>query len=277
MRLFFIFAAVFLAANVHAGESPVNQPIRLAAYTLEQPDFNWQTRTTAHYRIHYLPGSTAERQLDSLSAYNEEIITRHLALLNETAFDRIIDLFYFDSREQIESIVSKPFRALADAASMTVLAVRNDSDRARDAHEIMHVVSFDLWGGWDRRNDLAWLSEGLATRADDPCNGYNQTELAAHILFKTNSAPSLDSLALSFREYPEMIGYMLAASFVDYVIDRHGIDKLHRLWQVGYAGLEDTLGLSIADIERDWITYVRERYPDPDVPDWPDLEKNGCR
>ena len=74
-----------------------------------------------------------------------------------------------------------------------------------------------------------------------------------------------------------MIGYMLAASFVDYVIDRHGIDKLHRLWQVSYAGLEDTLGLSIADIERDWITYVRECYPDPDVPDWPDLEKNGCR
>jgi len=58
-----------------------------------------------------------------------------------------MDLFYFDSREQIEEVVAKPFRAPADAESHTVLAVRNDEETACDVHEIMHVVSFDLWDG----------------------------------------------------------------------------------------------------------------------------------
>lgn len=270
-------AAIFMIGAGWAGRAGASEPIGLAAYTLEQDQFSWATDSTSHFRIHYLPGSTAERQIDSLRQVNETILKRHLALLNQPRYDKIIDLFYFDSRDQIASIVSRPFRALADAPSLTVLAIRNDDEVGRDAHEIMHVVAFDLWGGWDRRNELAWLSEGLATHADDPCNGYDQTELAAHILSNTSDAVPMDSLAASFREYPEMVGYLLMASFVDFVLNEYGLDTLHQLWDKGYLGLEQTFDQSAPEVERDWHRYVRERFPKPQVPDWPDLAANGCR
>lgn len=254
-----------------------NEPAGLAEYTLAMHGFDWITKESQHYRIHYLPGSRAEREIDNLVERNEASLESHLAILQVEQYEKVIDLFYFDSREQIKKIVSKPFRALADAASMTVLAVRNDDDIARDAHEIMHVVSYDLWGGWNRRNNLAWLGEGLATFADEPCNGYEQSELAAHIFKATDDSVSLDSLATDFRAYPEMIGYMLMASFVEFVIEEYNVEQLRNLWAHGYDGLEEIFGKDVARLERDWHNYVLSKYPHPDVRDWPELKKHGCR
>jgi hypothetical protein len=141
----------------------------------------------------------------------------------------------------------------------------------------MHVVSFDLWGGWERRNELAWIHEGLATYSDEPCNGYDMSLLAAHILENTGEAVPLDSLALGFRNYHEMIGYPLMASFVGFVLDEYGVETFHCLWDEGYEGLEKILESDTADIEKKWHDYLAIQYPDPKVPDWPDLRENGCR
>ena len=160
---------------------------------------------------------------------------------------------------------------------MTVLAVRNDDDLARDAHEIMHVVSFDLWGGWSRRNELAWLSEGLATYADQPCNGYEMSELAAHILKNTPDSVPLDSLATNFRQYPEMIGYLLMESFVEFVLNKYGLEHLRDLWFEGYEGFENVFGRDVRTVEQEWYDYMSSRHPNPKVPDWSDLKENGCK
>ena len=275
-RLFIVLAFVFAASLMHA-ETPVNEPTGLAVYTLKAPGFDWITSMSAHYRLHYLPGSVAQRQIDTLLAQNEAYLTSHLAILGAEKYDRMIDVFYFDSRDQIEEIVTKPFRALADAENMTVLAVRNDDDVARDAHEIMHVVSYDLWGGWERRNEEAWLGEGLATYSDVPCNGYKMSELAAHILKNTDKAVGLDSLALSFRQYPEMIGYPLMASFVEFVLEQYGRDHFRRLWDEGYSGIKNVFGKDVPVLEAEWHAFVLAKYPNADVPDWAEIREKGCR
>ncbi|MEZ5357744.1 MAG: hypothetical protein R3F48_02865 [Candidatus Zixiibacteriota bacterium] len=271
-----LITAVFYCLTGGAAIS-ANEPVGLAAYTLGLPQFDWQTRTSEHFRIHYLPNSAAASVIDELIDRNERTLRNHLSILQELEYRQTIDLFYFDSREQIKEVVTKPFRALADAASLTVLAVRSETDIARDAHELMHVVSFDLWGGWQRRDEIAWLSEGLATFSDIPCNGYDMTELAAHILSKTDKGAPLDSLASNFRDYPEMIGYVLMASFVDYIMNTYGAESLKELWKRGYAEIEKVLGKDKSSIESDWHKFVHDRYPNPQVSDWPDLEQNGCK
>ncbi|MFH1688323.1 MAG: hypothetical protein ABIE70_12485 [bacterium] len=257
--------------------SATDQPTGLAAYVLMMPEFTWLTKPSAHFRIHYLPGSAAEKDIEVLLRQNEASLASHLAILQTSSYDRTIDIFYFDSRDQIKKVVMKPFRALADAKSMTVLAVRNHEEVARDAHEIMHVVSYDLWGKWDNRDELAWLGEGLATYADKPCNGHNMTELAAHLMKNTSNTPPLDSLAMEFRKYPEMIGYPLMASFVEFVLERFGPEYLHRLWLADYADLGKILGEDRSAIEQQWREYVLGRYPLPSVPDWAELQEHGCR
>ncbi len=269
---------MLLATGLAAGADTASaEPVGLAAYTLGLSEFDWQTRSSQHYRIHYLPGSVAERQIDTLLERNEKYIDSHLAILEADDFRRVIDLFYFDSRDQIEAVVTKPFRALADAENLTVLAVRNSDEVARDAHEIMHVVSFDLWGGWDRRSELAWLAEGLATYSDEPCNGYEMSELAANILMNTEDNVPLDSLARQFRKYPEMVGYMLMASFVEYVLDMYGAGKLRELWLADYDALESVVGKDAAAVEDEWHKYVCDKYPDPQVPNWSVLREDGCK
>lgn len=263
--------------SAQLAQASANEPVGLAAFTLNMPGFDWITKQSAHFRLHYLPGSTAKGEIDSLVVQNEAFLASDLAILGVGQYDKVIDLFYFDSRDQIKEIVTKPFRALADAESMAVLAVRNSEEIARDAHEIMHVVSYDLWGRWDRRSELAWLGEGLATYADEPCNGYEMSDLAAHILKNTDDSVPLDSLATEFRAYPEMIGYMLMASFVEFVLDRYGLEYLRSLWIGGYAGFEEVFGKNVAAIEQEWHKYVYSRYPNPEVPDWSDLKEHGCK
>jgi len=268
----FSFYLIILSSPISA-----NEPVGLAAYTLEQAGLEWITHSTDHYRLHYLSGSTAEREIKSLAEKVEKILASHLALLGEKQYDKIIDIFYFNSRDQIKQIVSKPFRALADAESMTVLTIHNDDEIGRDAHEIMHVVSFDLWGRWADRSELAWLCEGLATYSDEPCNGYPMPVLGAYILQKTNEAVPLDSLATNFRTYPEMIGYPSMAGFVEFVLDKYGLDSFRQLWNEGLPGIERIFGRDIAELEREWHQYVFDHYPNPEIPDWPDLKEHGCK
>jgi len=257
--------------------APTNDPVRLAAYILGRPNFDWITITSAHFRTHYLPGSFAERTIGVLIEQNEQSLKTQLAILNEKTYRKRIDLFYFDTRDQIQEMVGQPYRALADAASMAVLAVHCDTLAARDAHEIMHVVSFDLWGGWERRNSLAWLHEGLATYAGGPCNGYEISELAAHMLKNTPDTVPLDSLVQNFRSYPEMIGYILMESFVRFVIDEYGLGLLRELWTQGGEGVERAFGKDMAVIEQEWHSYVSRLYPNPAVNNWEYVKENGCK
>lgn len=254
-----------------------SKPQGLARYTLRLPDFDWNTTSSEHFRIHYLPGSVAEKQIDTLLERNEGYLRAQLDVLQADDFGKVIDVFYFNSRDQIKTVVNKPFRALADAASLTMLAVRNQTEVGRDAHEIMHVVSYDLWGEWEQRNELAWLGEGLATYADEPCNGHPMSELAAHILLNTEDAAPLDSLALRFRDYPEMVGYPLMASFVEFIIDVYGVETLRQLWIRAYDGLESVMGKDAALIETEWHEYLLGKWPNPEVSDWPELKQTGCQ
>jgi len=113
-RLFLVILIIVAAGGcIHAEKPAANEPVGLAAHILEKPDFEWATRTSKHFRTHYLPGSTAEKYIDSLVEVNENSLRSQLAILGEENMPKTIDLFYFDSRELIRDIVTKPFRALA--------------------------------------------------------------------------------------------------------------------------------------------------------------------
>lgn len=268
---------VIIPLLLATGEAKDFAPKGLAKYTFELKQFDWITVTTDHFRIHFLPESRTSHEIDALSLLNEAIVENHLSLLEMDSFNEVIDMFYFDSREQIKEVVTKPFRALADAENLTVLAVRNTSETARDAHEIMHVISFSVLGGWERRNDIDWLYEGLATYSDFPCKGYDMTEIASHIVQKTDDLVSLDSLALNFRKYPEMIGYVLMSSFVEYYINNYGFDKFIEIWNERYIQMEQILEKEFSTIEEEWHRYVIEKYPEPRINNWEGLKAEGCK
>jgi len=128
-----------------------------------------------------------------------------------------------------------------------------------------------------KRRRLAWLGEGLATYADELRNRYEMSELAAHILEDIEDSAPPDSLATSFREYQEMIGYMLMESSVEFVIEKYGVEYLRNLREKRYDRFEIVFGKEMADIEQEWHEYMNGTYPNPDVPDRDELKKGGCK
>ena len=58
-------------------------PVGLARYTLRLPDFDWKTTSSEHFRIHYLPGSVAEKQIDTLLKRNEGYLKAQLEHMKE--------------------------------------------------------------------------------------------------------------------------------------------------------------------------------------------------
>jgi ankyrin repeat protein len=257
----------------------VDDPVGWAARALNNENFNWKSKSSEHFRIYYLPASVAEREIDTLIKQNEAYLASHLALLGIEEYDKVINFFYCDSRDQVKEISSYPVRAISSHGSTTVLAILNSEVRGHDSHEIMHIVSLGVWGGWEWKypSSQAWLSEGLATYADIPCNGYKPAELAAHILKNTEDSVPLDSLAIDFSQYPEMIGNILMASFVQFILDQYGMEHFHHLWMDRYEGFEDVFGKDVATVEQEWHKYMDTKYPNPHVPDWADLTEHGCK
>ncbi|MEE9443648.1 MAG: ankyrin repeat domain-containing protein [candidate division Zixibacteria bacterium] len=256
-----------------------NKPVGMTARALNNENFNWKSKSSKHFRTYYLPGSVAERDIETLIKKNEAYLASHLALLGVEEYDKVIDFFYCDSQDQVKEISSYPDRAISSHVSKTILVTLNSEVNGHDSHEIMHIISLDVWGGWEWNHPTsqAWLSEGLATYADIPCNGYKPAELAAHILKNTEDSVPLDSLAIDFSQYPEMIGNILMASFVQFILDQYGMEHFHHLWMDRYEGFEDVFGKDVATVEQEWHKYMDTKYPNPQVPDWPDLTEHGCK
>jgi hypothetical protein len=259
------------------------RPVGMTARALNNENFSWKSKSSEHFRIHYLPESVAEREIDTLIKQNEAYLASHMALLGIEEYDKVIDFFYCDSQDQVKEISAYPDRTLSSHlsshGSTTILATLNSEVRGHESHEIMHIVSLSVWGGWEWKypTSQSWLSEGLATYADIPCNGYKPTELAAHILKNTDDSVPLDSLAIDFSQYPEMIGNILMASFVQFILDQYGMEHFHKLWVARYEGIEDVFGKDITKVEQEWHKYMEANYPNPQVPDWADLTENGCK
>jgi len=250
-----------------------DHPTGLAKALLGDNSFEFITVEQAHFRFHYQRGSFASSHLASLQSDAKKARLKGLEILQEADFPDAIDIFYLQSRAEMQRAIGFSVKGFSDWRSRTVLIVVNEEIRAYHAHEIMHVLSSNLWGFPADSNHC--FIEGLAVFADSPCLGYSLHEIAAYMEHQRLLIP-METLFPRFRQQGDVPSYMQAGSLVEYLIDSYGAEKFNRLWQEGIQQCDHILGISIERLEADFKNYLKAKHPSLPAVNWELLLSRGC-
>jgi hypothetical protein len=246
-------------------------PSAEAQRILDDARFGWVTIASPHARIHFLPSSYAAAHEDTLAARVEGARSAVLDRLGIGDYETTLDVFYVDSRQDMNDLVGRPVTGFAYYRDAAIVLVLNDRWRAFERHELTHFVTYDTWP--DGAGPA--VVEGLATYVDGACGGYPNGRVARTILDRGEMIP-LAVLAADFRSQDDLVAYLEAGSVVEFVAQRRGANVMHTLWSEGLQAAPDLLGIPVTDFDPQFEHWLSVTY-DP-VPDtaWAAIRSGGC-
>jgi hypothetical protein len=154
-----------------------------------------------------------------------------------------------------------------------VLLIHNDTIRAHIRHEVMHAVSYQTWG-WPKDR---WVGEGVATWAEGRCQEVSVIAVARELL-RREPALTASEFVTTFNaraEFHRHSAYALAASLVDFVRERDGLEGLQKMWRTGEISASAE-SRSHEDITSSWRTFVERSAVGQPGPKTGAFERFGC-
>jgi hypothetical protein len=234
--------------------------------------YEWVSVGTPNARLHFPAGSFAETKRDLLPEQAEESRRVVLDRLNEPDYPSTIDLFYVDSRADMERLVGLPVTGFAYFDEQAVVLVFNSTWRPFERHELTHVVTL---GTWPSPAGPA-VVEGLATYVDGLCGGYENGRLARKMLDMESLLP-LGDLTEEFRQQDDLVAYLQAAAMIEFAVERLGAGVIRTAWDRGVAAVPELLGNSSpGGFEPQFKAWLASTY-DPVPPEsWEAILERGC-
>ena len=215
----------------------------LARQLLTRSEYQWQTHQTAAAHLHFQPNSYAAKSTAHLTSAVDSARAEVLAFLNEKDVGPASELFFVDSREQMQQLIGRPIAGMVQSGEKTAIFVYNEQYKPFLAHELTHLYSHYNWG---RPGHGRWLSEGLAMLVTGPCQGHTVNELAAG-LKHGNELLKWTDLQDRFEEVPEVVANIQAASMADMIMQRGGKPALQSAWRADS---------SFASLEKEWLAAL---------------------
>jgi hypothetical protein len=205
---------------------------------------------TAHFQIHFRPGSKAEASVDRVAALVEDDLKRILTELGVTEFRHTIKLYLYDDVEELMKVTGVP------AAGYSVPLeshVPHDNDQTR-VHELVHVVAEKFTEKGPESRNL-FFAEGLANAVLEFVTGVHVDAVAAFYK-KRGELPTLaevhklDDFYSYLRAHPGFNGYDVAGSYLRYLLDTYGAPKTRKY----YCGVpaKEAFGVDLNAIEKGW-------------------------
>ncbi len=247
LSLFLLPVLLTLAAGLCSG-APSSDDL------LKRKGFVWKSSATDHFRFHFEPNTFAESRLEQLKLSQERAYARNLELLKTSTSPFQIDIFVLASRERMKQLIGSETNGIAFPLTRLVCFVFNESINASGAHELMHVMAANAWNGKPK----TWLNEGLATYSDDVWYRYQLHDLNKYLLERKALIP-LEKLIKNFTAYSDMVTYPQAGSFVKYLYEQYGVEKIRDLWKSGTEkDFMRALGKDLATLEKEWHARLME-------------------
>ena len=242
----------------------------LAKRVLATPGTQWITGASEHFHLHALANTRAARDLVLLANEAERARADDLELLGEQD-PRTHELLFVDSRVQMAQLLGYPAGGHAQTDEDSAYFVHESGLHAALKHEIMHLISFHLWG----TPSEAWMGEGLATLAAGGCRTGNWTvhQMAA----SSRRTGKLISLAEFDDRFKVQSGdaYAQAGSVVEFVRETYGLNAVHSLWTNGLDSTARSTTGSLETFEKAWLARIAIA-DDGRVLDWNAVRKTGC-
>lgn len=232
-------------------------PGTLAERTLARPDARWIYRRTADANVYVLSGSAPAEMLPHLASESQRAIEANVQWLGERSSRGRVNLFFVGSRDEMRAFTGTRSGGWSVVAEGTAFLVASDSIGPALRHEVMHLLSWRLWG----TPGGVWMSEGVATAAAGGCREWTLDEIAA-ALYRDRQLPTISEMRRRFRTGGTRgtIHYLSAGSLVEFIDRTWGRDKVRQLWQSGGMGAaERVLGVTPLTLEQRWRSHVAEQ------------------
>ena len=260
--------------SVRAGGTAFLGPALQALVTTPTPepppvDFTWAVSESRHFQFYYMPGTAAERDLPQLATLTEASLARISAIL-EMGFDGQMSIYFvprifwqggaaYGGKVQLISYLDRNYTGIETWTYFT--------------HEGTHALAQDLLQPEDNSGGPdGVLVEGLAVWASG--GHYRQEPLdawAAVVAGSNGYIPLATLRAGPFYDFQHEISYLEGASFVKFLVEQYGLDKLKELYGLatGDAAHDEALVQRLYStgydaLEADWLAYLASLPPTPE-------------
>src|SRR5918992_807282 len=277
-----LFAILLSSAFVSCRAQPLTTQAPLTRHKLVQraladTSFDWQRHTTRHFQLYAVAGSYAADHLPALGERSEKALAANLQLLGSPTYPRLpMYLVFVSSRPELTRLVGQPGGGYAEPAEDSAFFVASPTGIPSIPlrHELMHVLSFGLWG--QPAQPEAWIVEGLGTLAPGRCGSYSLHQLAAALTDEGRLVPLDTLLQYTYAETDDVVIYAESGSFLAFVHERHGPAAIRRIWQQGLKQTAAYLGTTPSAIEAAWRARVAAIPATDRRVDWGQIRTKGC-
>lgn len=247
------------------GYSPYPLPSMASAV----PDENgWLLdRESKHFVYYTQPGQSIPDWAVELHEFTYAKVTKHFPVTRATK----IKYYKYRSQADLQQALGRPRKGYAH---QTDEGSAIHSVYSCHPHEVIHAITYSIG------RPPAFFEEGLAIAYDwqfaldqGDVHALAQRKLALQQLFPLRSILTTSR----FQAHNSIISYIEAGSFVKYLIDTYGPDKMQSLVTVPRhsnpqkieAAFEEIYGQSISEMESEWLAFLRGWHP----PERPSLEE----
>lgn len=203
-----------------------------------------------HYIFYFEPNSLADQEIEEIAKEQENCFQSICNTLGITFTEKIC-YYLMDSPEKVGILFggNDPINAFAVLGENKIYAVYNPDVKCIGFHEDTHLISATL--GIPQSE---FLLEGLAMFFDKTWWGLQNERWACY--YKTKSQDiSIKSMleTKDFYSFDCMIFYPISGAFIQFLIDRYGLERFKTLYQ--YPGsdyintFESIYPASFSDIE----------------------------
>jgi hypothetical protein len=245
----------------------------LVTRALEDSSFTWLSSESSDVRIYYQPGSFAERHRAMLLRSVTGALEEALECLEEPEYDRLLRVFYVESRQEMERLVGRPVTGFANWEASGVFLVFNPEWRSFEKHEITHVLTMELWGAPDPGS--RWMVEGLPIYCDGWCREYSVDEIAFQLL-SDGDLPPIEELFENYAALGEIRAGFYSASVIGFIRRTHGAKALRALWLDGHGDLRESIGTDADQLEASWKRYLKSSVDANVKVDLETVSRLGC-
>ncbi len=226
------------------------------------PYESWKTLKKGGIIFHYLPGSAAEKEIETIASERVEAffnIQKKLNLLKDTsaspdsALDGRIHFYLYPSLEVLyRSTARQSGFAINEASEVHSLWV-SEKDHQTPGHELTHLVTYTAW----RNSTQALMGEGLASCLDQ--DGRDYRRLGADLDTNGKRVPLAEMMGDAWFKQDPLVAYPESGSVACYLLETYGPEKIKALYQAQdfETNLPDIIGVSLEKLESDWLEWTK--------------------
>lgn len=263
-----VLLLIVFATNV-MGQTPDD----FVQKALDDTTFTWLSSSSNGIRIFYQKDSFAEKHRMMLLRSVKTTVDEVLELLEEPAYEPLLNVFYLESRDEMKRIIGRPYSGFSNWTANGIFIVLNPEWRSFEKHEFAHVVTMGVWGPPDVTS--RWMIEGIAIYCDGWCREYTVDDIVFHLL-SNDQLPPLQELFDDFANLGEIRAGFYAASFIGFIRNTFGVHELRNLWFNGVGNLKELLGDDLNQIENSWKLYLKRNVRKDIQVDLDTINKLGC-